>query len=610
MGIVEPTAGAAHAGRELAKLLANEWHPTKNGELRFGELSYGSGKKVWWLGPCGHEWKSEYRSRTTKGAGCPVCSGHLIVSGINDLATIYPEIASEWHPTKNGGTRPEQCASTTSRLVWWLGSCGHEWKSSVSGRTYMRSGCPYCSSRKLLTGFNDLKARFPEVAAEWNPSRNGDISPESVSPGSTTSYWWICRLGHPWKARAVDRTHGANGCPICSGRRILPGANDLETTHPDAAAWWHPTWNGPIMPRDVTAGSGKKYWWSGPCGHNWEASPYKITSGRGCPVCRGLKVLPGYNDLASRNPELVAQWHQTKNGSLTPEQVTHGSMKKVWWSGTCGHEWEATVTLRANAGTGCPFCRGLQIAVGDNDFASRFPDVAAEWHRTKNGALQPTEVTSGLNLKVWWLGKCGHEWLANISSRTGVGAGCPRCVNRISKPELELFNQLSEMIPDLQLNVSLPVPWGSTRQRHWSRCDMLSDELRLVIEYDGWFYHRDQLTEDIAKTKALIDAGWFVIRVRANGRRADESLPEMPPRPGLGTVDTQHGAGGPADAEKVLDVVRRSVLRLNQVGPVEGLRLQQAACSGTHDLSPCDTVVHCAGTQTKRPRQTPSPGSR
>ncbi|WP_264357008.1 zinc-ribbon domain-containing protein [Pseudarthrobacter sp. MM222] len=584
MEIVEPTAEAADAGRELAQLLANEWHPTKNGELRFGELSYGSGKKVWWLGRCGHEWESEYRNRTTKGTGCPVCSGHVFVSGINDLATIYPEVASEWHPTRNGGARPDQCASTTNRLVWWLGNCGHEWKSSVSGRTSMRSGCPYCSSRKLLTGFNDLKSRFPEVAAEWHPSKNGDIGPESVSPGSTTSYWWICRLGHPWKAKAVDRTHGANGCPICSGRRILSGANDLETIHPDAAAWWHSTRNGPVTARDVTAGSKKKYWWRGPCGHDWEASPGKITSGRGCPVCRGLKVLPGYNDLASRNPELVAQWHQTKNGSLTPEQVTFGSMKKVWWSGTCGHEWEATVTLRANAGTGCPFCRGLQIAVGDNDFASRFPNVAAEWHPTKNGALQPTEVTSGLNLKVWWLGKCGHEWLANISGRTGVGAGCPRCVNRISRPEMELFNELSEVIGDLQLNVMVRAPWGSNRQRQWCRCDMLSDELRLVIEYDGWFYHRDQLTEDMTKTKALIDAGWFVIRVRARGQNPQNTLPEMPQTPGLGIVDTQHGAGGLADAKKVLELVRQSVLRLDQAGPVEGLRIQKAACSGTHDL--------------------------
>ncbi len=184
--------------------------------------------------------------------------------------------------------------------------CGnnrHEWKSTISGRSHMGSGCPYCSSRKLLTGFNDLEARFPEVVAEWRPSRNGGIGPESISPGSTKSYWWICRLGHPWKARAVDRTHGTNGWPICSGRRILPGTNDLETTHPDSALMGGiRRGTTPITPRDVTAGFNKKYWWLGPRGHDWGHAPSEITSSRGCTVCRGLKVLPGYNDLASRNP--------------------------------------------------------------------------------------------------------------------------------------------------------------------------------------------------------------------------------------------------------------------------------------------------------------------
>ncbi|CAI3796762.1 hypothetical protein NKCBBBOE_01657 [Pseudarthrobacter sp. MM222] len=149
---------------------------------------------------------------------------------------------------------------------------------------------------------------------------------------------------------------------------------------------------------------------------------------------------------------------------------------------------------------------------------------------------------------------------------------------------MELFNELSEVIGDLQLNVMVRAPWGSNRQRQWCRCDMLSDELRLVIEYDGWFYHRDQLTEDMTKTKALIDAGWFVIRVRARGQNPQNTLPEMPQTPGLGIVDTQHGAGGLADAKKVLELVRQSVLRLDQAGPVEGLRIQKAACSGTHDL--------------------------
>ncbi|GAA1774513.1 hypothetical protein GCM10009767_35650 [Kocuria aegyptia] len=275
-------------------------------------------------------------------------------------------------------------------------------------------------------------------------------------------------------------------------------------------------------------------------------------------MCRGLKVLPGFNDLASRNPELAAEWHPTKNGKLGPSEVTYGSGKKVWWSGPCGHEWEASIVLRTNARTGCPFCRGLQIKAGDNDFASKHPDVAKEWHPKKNGSLRPTDVTSGVNLKVWWFGNCGHEWRANVSSRS-QGHGCPLCVGRVSKPELELFNQLSEMVEDLRLNVMVHAPWGLIRQRQWARCDMVSDEFGVVVEYDGWFYHRSKLDDDVTKTEALIKAGWVVIRVRAHGRNPQEKLPELPNLPNLFTVDTRHGAGGQADAEMVFDIIAQQL---------------------------------------------------
>ncbi|WP_082413464.1 zinc-ribbon domain-containing protein [Arthrobacter sp. Edens01] len=77
------------------------------------------------------------------------------------------------------------------------------------------------------------------------------MQPDSLSPGSTKSVWWICQLNHEWTARIMDRTHGANGCPVCSGKRIEPGINDLQTTHTDAAFQWHPKKNGPLTPQDV-----------------------------------------------------------------------------------------------------------------------------------------------------------------------------------------------------------------------------------------------------------------------------------------------------------------------------------------------------------------------
>lgn len=124
----------------------------------------------------------------------------------------------------------------------------------------------------------------------------------------------------------------------------------------------------------------------------------------------GRALIPDVNDLATKRPDLAAEWHPTKNGDLKPEDVTYGSGKKVWWLCSCGHEWEAAINNRVK-GNGCPYCSNRILMKGLNDLASVRPDLAAEWHPTKNGGLKPEDVTAGSSKKVWWKCKvCGHSW--------------------------------------------------------------------------------------------------------------------------------------------------------------------------------------------------------
>ena len=53
------------------------------------------------------------------------------------------------------------------------------------------------------------------------------------------------------------------------------------------------------------------------------------------------------NSLAEVHPELVSEWSE-KNLPLTPDDITFGSNKKVWWRGACGHEWQTSVKARSN----------------------------------------------------------------------------------------------------------------------------------------------------------------------------------------------------------------------------------------------------------------------
>lgn len=87
-------------------LLLRQWHHSKNGSLTPDLTTPGSHKKVWWRCEKGHEWQAEIKSRTLLESGCPYCAGKVTVPGENDLATLRPDLAAQWHVGKNGSLTP------------------------------------------------------------------------------------------------------------------------------------------------------------------------------------------------------------------------------------------------------------------------------------------------------------------------------------------------------------------------------------------------------------------------------------------------------------------------------------------------------------------------
>ena len=142
-------------------------------------------------------------------------------------------------------------------------------------------------------------------------------------------------------------------------------------------------------------------------------------------------------------PWLLPEWSD-KNAELTPADVTIGSHKKVWWKGTCGHEWQAIVKNRVS-GSGCPFCSGNAVLPGFNDVSSIAPWLVREWS-DRNGELKPSDLTSQANRKVWWKGRCGHSWQARVADRVKKHTKCPYCTNeRIERG----VNDLTALMPKL-----------------------------------------------------------------------------------------------------------------------------------------------------------------
>jgi DNA-directed RNA polymerase subunit RPC12/RpoP len=184
--------------------LAREWHPTKNGDLTAGGIAKRSKKRVWWLCRKGHSWQARVFSRDN-GHGCPYCSGRRATEQ-NNLQILYPAIAREWHPTKNGTLGPHEVKPFSNLKRWWACSHGHEWEDYVFHRSN-GSSCPYCSGKRVSKE-NCFATLRPDAAKEWHPTKNGRLTPTSVSLYSGKKVWWVCSRGHEWEARIFSRAKG------------------------------------------------------------------------------------------------------------------------------------------------------------------------------------------------------------------------------------------------------------------------------------------------------------------------------------------------------------------------------------------------------------------
>ncbi len=348
--------------------LIAEWSE-KNLPLTPDTVTYGSNKVMWWKGDCGHEWQSSIKSRSA-GEKCPICSGARVVEGINDLATLKPELAKEWSD-KNIELKPTMVTVGSNKKIIWRGKCGHEWTASVKSRTVNGTGCPYCSHNTILEGFNDLASQMPEVAAEWS-ERNLPLLPNQVMVFANRKVWWKCkRCGNEWNTLISTRSGGSQ-CPYCSGLILLKGFNDFATTQPKLAEEWSDR-NLPLTPNMVNEKSRKNVWWNcTECGNEWQSVIYARVKGTVCPVCADRAVLTGYNDLATTDPYLLSEWDYERNKGISSERISRHSMQSVWWRCSFGHSWKAKISERAIEGQGCKVC--------EKEYLTAFPKLTVMFY--------------------------------------------------------------------------------------------------------------------------------------------------------------------------------------------------------------------------------------
>ena len=336
---------------------------------------------------------------------------------------------------------------------------------------------------------NSFATVHPELVCEWS-EKNLPLTPDSVGYGSNKLVWWKAECGHEWLASPKSRSAGEK-CPICSGKRVVEGINDLQTLRPDLAAQWSPA-NGSLKPTMVALYSHKKVIWRDKLGHEWSAIVKSRTQGgTDCPYCSHNKVLAGFNDLESCFPEVATEWSE-RNLPLLPSMVLAFTNQKVWWECEKGHEWIARVADRSG-GSGCPYCGGAKVLKGFNDLTTKHPAIAAEWSE-RNFPLTPDTITEKSCRNVWWhCSTCGTEWQGVIKSRV-KGRICPVCAERAVKAG---FNDLQTTDP------TIAAEWNFERNKGLCPTSVSRYSLRFVWWRDEFGHEwRDRIVN------RAVDGAW------------------------------------------------------------------------------------------------------
>lgn len=414
----------SHAYPELAK----EWHPTKNHRLKPINISSDNNQKVWWRCSNGHDWEGRVYARVM-GLQCPTCqqeakkpqqsetsilpqptqpSDELVnlmaQPSTNILPEQFPQLHEEWLQEKNEGKPLNEFSIRSNFKAWWkCSTCENEWQTLIKLRA-SGSGCPKCSQRQkyVKVGENDLATLHPETVPYWHPTKNAKLTPAHFIATSQLDVWWAKPCGHEYK-RSITEEVTEQNCLVCES---------FAMKHPDLVKEWNYRSNKGLDPYTLPMSHHKKVGWRCQKGHEFQATIKHRLAHPTCPICQEIQTgkLDAnhvYPNLQSEFPLLAAQWHPTKNGELTPTTVRPSSNRKVWWRCEHGHEWEESAAYRQRSPK-CPFCQSL---------AFKNPTIAKLWHPTKNESLTPWDVRSGSKKEAWWQCLCGYEWKYEIGKQ-------------------------------------------------------------------------------------------------------------------------------------------------------------------------------------------------
>ena len=400
-----------------------------------------------------------------------------------DLATLFPDIASEWHEIENGDLKPSDFSYGSHFNAAWLCPNGHTYRCPIKDRVTKHRGCPQCKKR-LKTSFPE-QALFFYVKKAFPDATNGDrqtlgngqeldiFVPSLMMAVEYDGYAWHRddKLGKERDKYALCKQKGIKLIRIKENRDHWKkdlGLADYIVRCPGYQKDYHLLSYAIQTVLEIMGDvdfaelfSVKRYADLLPVQKTFELTPggnafqpwqdigalfpkpFELPS-----IAPKIKtdvdvdrdkmlILENYyselehHSLADVYPEVAKEWHPTKNGKLSPKMFPPVSGKKVWWLCDKGHEYRATISERTKRNDGCPYCYGRYAITGENDFATVHPELLAEWDWAENRkiGLDPSRLKPMSDAVAHWIcSKCGRKWTAPIKTRS-KGHGCWVCAN-------------------------------------------------------------------------------------------------------------------------------------------------------------------------------------
>jgi hypothetical protein len=278
----------------------------------------------------------------------------------------------------------------------------------------------------------------------------------------------------------------------------------LKASYPELSLEFDVAKNDSISLDEITAGSGRKVWWLCNNGHSWQSVvSSRIKNGlmRKCPFCKGLKPSE-INNFATENKDLLLIWDYKKN-IQNPKQFTPRSNKKVFWICKKGHSWQNTIKRTVLQKGKCPVCSEKKSVSIIHNLQTKFPELMEFWDFEKN--INPPIIFAPFSSKkVYWKCVNGHSYLQPIVHKTRAGYGCPKCKIKGSRNEVRIYCELKHIGFEVFLRHKI----------NGTEFDLYFPKLKMAIEYDGSYFHKNRRNADIRKNEIANNLEIKLIRIR------------------------------------------------------------------------------------------------